>query len=114
MNFRKKSPVNKLYKIAFNPKKSSNKLNYFSTSVWRILFLVKLNPIYYSREKKIFDKSSRIPPAFRGYNVLIHSGRKYSSKTPNRWLIGYRFGNFTWNRVIAKYKAKQSKKKKKN
>ena len=30
----------------------------------------------------------------------------------NRWMVGFKFGNFAINRKIAKFKAKQLKKKK--
>lgn len=100
----------------FNPKhvlKKSKKLNHYSSKVWRLTYLISLNSVYHNSEKKIYNRSSNIPNVFRSYEVFIHSGKRWYSKRVNRWMVGYKFGEFTWNRKYAIYKAKSKKKKKK-
>ena len=53
-----------------------------------------------------------MPRAYNGFEVVIHRGNKFRVKQINNWVIGFRFGEFTWNRKVALYKAKQKKKKK--
>lgn len=66
------------------------------------------------KEAKIFCKSSVVPNLFQNFEVIIHNGHKFTKpRYMNRWCTGFKFGNFTLNRKIAKYKSKQSKKKKK-
>ena len=95
------------------PVKTTGNINYISPSVLRSIFLIKLNPINKSSERTIFSRSSSIPKVFLNTKIFIHKGKGYSSKYINQYMIGFRFGNFTWNRKIAFYKNKQIKKKKK-
>lgn len=64
-------------------------------------------------EKLIYNRASSIPKIFIGYNVKIHSGKSLHNRVVNKWMVGFKFGEFTWNRKLALYKAKQLKKKKK-
>ena len=93
-------------------KKKSNKLNYFSSQVIRSVYLIKLSDIHHTSEKKIFSRGSKIPRAYNNHEVVIHRGNKLKVKNINSWIIGFKFGEFTWNRKIAMYKSKQKKKKK--
>jgi ribosomal protein S19 len=72
-----------------------------------------MSPIHHTTEKKIFSRSSIIPPAYNTHEIVIHRGNKFTTKYVNSWMIGFKFGEFTWNRKMALYKAKQKKKKKK-
>ena len=56
---------------------------------------------------------SVIPIAFLGVKVSIYNGYSLKKKVINRWVVGFKFGELTWNRKLALYKAKQLKKKKK-
>merc|ERR1711865_113898 len=95
--------------------KNSNKLNYFSPSVWRQVFLAKVNSDTSLKDCRVFPKSSIIPNSFSGFEIRVHTGNRFTgSRQVNRWMIGFKFGNFSVNRKIAKFKAKQSKRKKKN
>lgn len=94
------------------PKKKNTKLNYLSSNVIRSLYLIKLNPIHFSSEKKIFSRSSSIPAVYKNQEVLINKGKGFSAKYINTWSIGFKFGELTWNRKLALYKSKQKKKKK--
>ena len=82
-----------------------------SASTWRKVFLVKNNPLYEAYEKKIYDRSSTVLWLFKGERIRIYSGRRFFTRVVNRWMVGFKFGEFTWNRKIALYKAKQLKKK---
>ena len=89
------------------------KINFFSSSLWRSMYLVNLNDVYHSSEKKIPAKGSVIPLSYKGYEALVYNGRSWQRKYINRWVCGHKFGEFTWNRKIAVYKAKQMRKKSK-
>lgn len=102
-----------LYSKNKTPLKRSTRLNYLSAKVLRSLYLIKLSPIHHSSEKKVFSRGSAIPNAYLNQEVVIHRGRGFNSRYVNQWMIGFKFGEFTWNRKPALYKAKQKKKKKK-
>jgi len=89
------------------------KLLYYSPKIWRYIYLVTNNPIYMISEKKIYNRSSTIPLILLREKSLIYTGRKWHTKKISRWMVGFKFGEFTWNRKLALYKAKQSRKKKK-
>jgi len=63
-------------------------------------------------EKRFYNRSSIIPNIYINSNILIHTGKIWNNRFINRWMIGFKFGEFTWNRKIALYKSKQLKKKK--
>ena len=101
----------------FTPKhlpKKSKKVNYLSPKVWRLTYLISLNSVYHNSEKKMYSRGSVVPSLFNGYEVSIYSGSRWSRKRINSWMIGYKLGEFTWNRKYAVYKKKNKKKKKNN
>jgi ribosomal protein S19 len=89
------------------------KLNFCSPFFWKKIFLYKKYPIFKYADKKIMSRSSIIPKIFSNTSVKIYSGKSWHRRNINRWMIGFKFGEFTWNRKLALYKAKQLKKKKK-
>jgi len=91
----------------------SNKLNYCSPYFWKKIFLYQQNKIFKLSEKKIFSRGSVIPRGFIRQYVQIHSGKRWYGRVITKWSMGFKFGELTWNRRIAMYKAKQLKKKKK-
>lgn len=91
----------------------THKLTFMASSTWRKIFLIKYNELHHRKEKIVFDRSSTIPVTFKNFPLKIYTGRKLTPKFITRWTIGYKFGEFTWNRKIALYKAKQLRKKKK-
>jgi ribosomal protein S19 len=101
------------YSNTHNLKKRTRKLNYIAPNVLRSIYLIALNPIHHNAEKKIYARGSCIPPLYQNQEVSIHKGKGFKIKRINRWVIGFKFGEFTWNRKIALYKAKMKKKKKK-
>ena len=101
-----------MYKKANKISRKTTKLNYLSSHVFRSLYLIKLSPIHHTSEKKIFSRGSAIPHAYSRFEVVIHRGNRFRTKYVNAWMVGFKFGEFTWNRKIALYKAKQKKKEK--
>lgn len=91
----------------------SYNMAYISATTWRQTVLMTDNPLHRKKEKYIYDRSTTISPLYVGMRVNIYSGRKFFTKFINRWMIGFKFGEFVWNRKLALYKAKQLKKKKK-
>lgn len=89
---------------------STYKLSHVSASTWRQVFLINNNDLYRAKEKFVYDRNSTIPPIFKGVQVQIYSGNRFNTKNINIWMVGYKFGEFTWNRKLALYKAKQLKK----
>ena len=81
--------------------------------MWKKIFLFKKNVVFKTSEKLIYTRSSIVPTIYTYQNVKIYNGKKWITRLVNKWMIGYKFGEFTWNRKIAMYKAKQLKKKKK-
>ncbi len=97
-------------KSKFNRKKS---LIFCSNLVWKKIFFFKQSRVFKLSEKLIFSRSSSIPKIFSNLRVKIYSGKIWNEKLVNKWMVGFKFGEFTWNRKVALYKAKQLKKKKK-
>lgn len=89
-----------------------NKLIFCNEDIWRKIFLSQQSIVFKSQEKFIYQRSSVIPKTFINDEVSIYSGKKWIKRIINRWMIGFRFGEFTWNKKIALYKAKQLRKKK--
>lgn len=98
----------------FKSEKRTTRLTFLSSSTWRKIFLIKYNELHHKKEKIVYDRSSTIPLTFINNRVKIYSGVKLKTNFITRWMVGFKFGEFTWNRKIALYKAKQLKKKKNN
>lgn len=94
------------------PKKTF-KINHVSTGTWRKIFLVYGNDVFEPKDKVIYDRHSTIPNLFVGSKLKIYAGARFHTRIINRWMVGYKFGEFSWTRKLALYKAKQLKKKKK-
>lgn len=94
-------------------KKQNNNLNFCSPFIWKKIFLFKQNKLFKTSEKLIYTRSSVVPYIFCNSYIDIYSGKRWHNKVVNKWMVGFKFGEFTWNRKLALYKAKQLKKKKK-
>ena len=99
------------------PQKRDNffkkKLLYCSPFVWKKIFLFKQSFVFKGTKRNLFNRASIVPHAFVNLPVKIYSGKRWHIRLINPWMVGYKFGEFTWNRKLALYKAKQLKKKKK-
>ena len=89
------------------------KPNHLASSTWRKIFLLTDNQVFKSKAKIVYDRHSVIPNLFVGSKIQIHAGYRFHTRYINRWMIGFKFGEFSWTRKLALYKAKQLRKKKK-
>ena len=85
------------------------KLSYFSRSIWRKIVSVKKNKKI--RKRIIFDRSSSIPNCFYHRNFRIHKGRRSRLLYINTFVIGKKFGEFSFTRKPFYFPSKKSKKK---
>lgn len=88
------------------------RLLFFATAIWRKSFIFHTKSYFKGGEKFIYNRSSCIPYIFRGTRVFVYNGKKWVLRRINKWRVGFKFGELTWNRRIAVYKAKQIRKKK--
>lgn len=93
--------------------KQIKKINFFSYKIWRAVYLITLKPVTKVVQRRIRTRSSTIPEILLNTEVFIYSGKRWHKKNINKWMIGFKFGEFTWNRRYALYKAKQLRKKNK-
>ena len=73
--------------------------------------MVYENSLHNSKKRYIKSKASRIAPILTKKVIYIHGGKLFHKRLINRWMVGYRFGEFVWTRKVAIYKVKQQKKK---
>jgi len=93
--------------------KKTRKILYCSPNLWKKIFLFRKNSIFKTSEKLFYTRSSIIPKIYINSTVLIYSGKRWHKRLISRWMVGFKVGEFTWNRRIALYKAKQLRKKNK-
>lgn len=89
----------------------STKPVYCDSLIFKKVYLFKKSFVFKFAEKFIYNRSNCVPKAYIGLNVFIYNGKKWHVRAINKWMVGFKFGEFTWNRKIALYKAKQLKKK---
>ena len=94
-------------------KHSSTKKIYFSSFIWRELFLLNDNPIHINKKRNLNSRNSQIPITFSNLLISTYNGKNFHKRQLTRWAVGYKFGELSWTRKPALYKAKQLKKKKK-
>jgi len=85
------------------------KLEYFSKSVWRKIVLLKKNK---KLKRRIFyDRASSIPDCFFSRYIRIHKGKRNRNLLIDTFVIGKKFGEFSYTRKPFYFPAKRSKKK---
>lgn len=99
-----------LSKNPFHLKKTC-KISYAAAGTWRQIFLNQSNDVWISQNKFIHERSSTIAPMYTYTRVRIYTGRGFTIRNVYPWMVGFKFGEFTWNRKLALYKAKQLRKK---
>ncbi len=77
------------------------------------MYLIENREVYHYNTKRMWNRSSHIPFMFYRHKIHIHSGKRWVTKFVNKWIVGFRAGEFSWNRRLALYKAKQLRKKNK-
>lgn len=95
-----------------NSSRLKNKLIFCSEDMWKKIFLAQKSIVFKNQEKLIYHRSSAVPKTFLGDEISIYTGKRWIKRYINRWMVGFKFGEFTWNKKSARYKAKQLKKKK--
>lgn len=95
--------------------KKTHKIKHLGPNTWRQLFLHLSSEVLEEQDKFIYERGSTITPLFTLNRLKIYNGKTYISRRFTKYSVGFKFGEFTWNRKMALYKAKQlrSKKKKK-
>ena len=53
---------------------SNIKIKYYSSHLWRLMFLIKSNHVYNTLTKKLYNGSTIIPHMFIGYEIFVYSG----------------------------------------
>lgn len=95
-----------------NSSRLKKKLIFCSEDMWKKIFLAKKSIVFKNQEKLIYHRASCVPKTFLNDEISIYTGKRWVKRFINRWMVGFKFGEFTWNKKSAKYKAKQLKKKK--
>lgn len=86
------------------------KLKYLSKSLIRKLFLFKISKI--KARKIILFRSSTIPLSFLGKVWFIHNGLKFNKIKITNFMVGYKFGEFSFTRKSFFFPKKDTKKEK--
>lgn len=93
-------------------KYNQNKVFYCDGNIWKKIFFFKRSFVFKFAEKFMYNRAVITPMTYIGLNVFIYTGKRWQIRFVNQWMVGHKFGEFTWNRKIALYKSKQLKKKK--
>jgi len=93
--------------------KKTYKIAHVGPNTWRQIFLHVSSDVIGEQDKFVHERCSTITPLLAQGRMRIYTGRTYITRNMSDYMIGFKFGEFTWNRKIALYKAKQLKKKKK-
>jgi ribosomal protein S19 len=64
------------------------------------------------KNRLIFDRSSTIPSLFLGKKLRIHKGQFFRGLLVNKFVLGYKFGEFSYSRKPFKFLSKKKAKKK--
>lgn len=84
------------------------KLKYFSKALIRKLFLIKIFKI--KSRKVLLSRSSTIPLSLLGKTWFIHSGLKFNKIKITKFMIGFKFGEFSFTRKSFFFPKKELKK----
>lgn len=89
--------------------RSKWKFSFFDKAIWKNIFKIKLKKKI-NIFKKIYSRSSSIPKIFVNSNVSIHKGKVFKKLNISKFLIGYKFGEFSFSRKPFFYPIKTKKK----
>lgn len=98
--------------ILWEPKKSY-KMSHVGPNTWRQIYLHIANEVIEEQDKFIHERCSTVTPLLASTSMRIYNGKTYFKVEFSPYSVGFKFGEFTWNRKMALYKAKQLRKKKK-
>lgn len=86
------------------------KLNYVSKGLFKKLLILKVNNELKGRNKIIFKKSDRIIKNLDNKQILVYKGCFYRNLVINKFILNYRFGEFSYTRKPFRYMLKSKKK----
>lgn len=86
------------------------KLNFISKNTFKKILILKIDNELKGRHRIIFKKSDRIVKNFLNKRVLVYKGCFYRSLIVNRFILSYRFGEFSYTRKPFRYMLKSKKK----
>lgn len=83
---------------------------YFNKNTFKCAIFLKIKKILKGKNKVIFNKSVNIPKNFLGFKFNVYKGFFFRNFYVNRYVLGYKFGEFSFTRKPYKYviKAKTS------
>jgi len=90
--------------------KSNWKLNYINKNLFKKLLLLKINNELKGKNKIIFKKSDIIIKTFLNNKFLIYKGCFYRNLFINKFILGFKFGEFAYTRKPFRYMLKSKKK----
>ena len=92
--------------------RKSYKIPHVGPNTWRQIYLHIANEVIEEQDKFIHERRSTVTPLLASTGMRIYNGKTYTKIMFTPYSVGFKFGEFTWNRKMALYKAKQLRKKK--
>lgn len=86
-------------------------MNKFSSNSFKKVLLIKVSKfsVLKGKNKIIFSKSDLIIKNFYNINFLIYKGCFYRKLLINKFIMGYKFGEFSYTRKPFRYMLKSKK-----
>lgn len=84
--------------------------NKLDKGIFKRVLLVKLNGKLSGRNRIIFRKSTKIVTPFLTYTFLVFKGCFYRNICISKFLLGFKFGEFSYTRKPFRYMLKSKKK----
>lgn len=82
---------------------------YYTNSILKCCLLVSIQKKLKFKNKIIFIKSNSIPKNFLGLKFIIYKGLIFKSIKIDKYILGYKFGEFTFTRKPFKFIKKKIK-----
>ena len=75
--------------------KKTYKLSHLCPNTWRQVFLHLSSEVIEEQDKFVHERASRITPLLTKGRLKIHMGRGYISRNITKYMVGFKFGEFT-------------------
>lgn len=85
------------------------KLNKISKNTFKKILIIKTSKTLKGKNKIIFKKSDYIIKNFININLLIYKGCFYRKLYINKFILNYKFGEFSYTRKPFRYMLKSKK-----
>jgi len=86
------------------------KLNFLSKNIFKKILLLRINNTLKGKNKIIFKKSDTIVKTFLNKKLLVYKGCFYRNLYINKFILGFKFGEFAYTRKPFRYMLKSKKK----